>query len=77
MGFMNDSTYRNASDPNSLLDQGMTRNAVYNIRLTELPAVSDSTYSKVLPKKDKEKAVLNKTFYSCGAKYTNIRTHLK
>ena len=33
MGYMNDSSYRNASDPNSLIDQGITRNAVYNVRL--------------------------------------------
>jgi hypothetical protein len=51
----------------------MPRNAVYNMHLRDLPGIDNSTYSKVLPKKDKEKAILNKTFYSFGAKYTNIR----
>ena len=29
-GYFNDSSYLNASDPNSMVDQGMARNAVYN-----------------------------------------------
>ena len=31
--FLNDSTYLVASDPNTMRDQGQTRNALYNIKL--------------------------------------------
>jgi hypothetical protein len=33
--FMNDSTYLNASDPNSMRDQGMVRNAPYRVNVEE------------------------------------------
>lgn len=36
---MNDSTYFNASDPNSMKNQGGTRNAVYNIQINNIPDI--------------------------------------
>lgn len=73
-GFMNDSTYMNASDPNSMKDQGGTRNAVYNVRLDGVPSINDTAYSKAIGVNNPE--VTNNTFYAFGAKHTNIRSHL-
>jgi len=71
LGFMNDSSYKNASDPNSMIDQGVTRNAVYNVDLTDVPNINSSVYSKSLNIHNQE--VLNRSFYSFGGKHTNIR----
>lgn len=69
---MNDSTYNNASDPNSMKDQGNSRNAVYNVMMDGHPAIHSSSYSKALISPQK----LNKGFYSFGAQHTNIRSKL-
>ena len=45
---MIDSTYTNACDPNSMKDQGLSRNAVYNIKLTGEPSIEKHVYSKAL-----------------------------
>ena len=39
---MNNSTYLNASDPNSMKDLGPTRNAIYNFKYTNIPHINDS-----------------------------------
>ena len=64
---MNDSSYKNASDPNSMLDQGGTRNAVYNVRMSDVPPIYDSAYSKVLRHQEADKELLNRSFYAFGA----------
>lgn len=71
---MNDATHYNASDPNSMMDQGETRNAVYNIKLSGIPDGNRPTYSKALGVHDP--GVLNNTFYSFGAQHTNIRQNV-
>jgi hypothetical protein len=38
-GFINDSTYFNASDPNSMRNQGNIRNAIYNIKVNDVPDI--------------------------------------
>lgn len=50
MGYLNDSTATNPSNPSSMMDQGITRNAVYNMHFNgaEFPNVSDFEYSKAL-----------------------------
>ena len=42
IGFMNDSSYKNASDPSSMIDQGGVRNAVYNAELAGVPLISEN-----------------------------------
>jgi hypothetical protein len=39
---MNDGTGYNPSDPSSMLDQGTTRNSVYNIRIQGVPGIKDT-----------------------------------
>jgi len=70
---MNNSTYLNASDPNSMKDLGPCRNGIYNFRLTNVPKISDSTFSKTFGMNDED--ILNKTFYAAGSK-TSIKNHL-
>ena len=72
IGFMNEGTYSNACDPNSMKDQGNTRNAVYNIVMEGHPPIHASSYSKALLSPEK----LNKSFYSFGGNHTNIRKHI-
>ena len=36
---MIDSTYTNACDPNSMKDQGLPRNAIYNVAIEQDPSV--------------------------------------
>lgn len=73
LGYFNDSTHINPSDPNSMIDQGIVRNAVYNFSIDNIPNGRKECYSKALGKSDK--GSINNTFYSFGAKYTNIRDH--
>lgn len=73
LGYMNDSSYKNASDPNSMIDQGGTRNAVYNANMSNVPKIYHSTYSKVLKTQEEEKEKLNRSFYAFGAQHTNLR----
>ena len=47
---MNDGTGLNPSDPSSMLDQGSTRNSIYNIHLNGMPDVRNTKYSKALDK---------------------------
>jgi hypothetical protein len=77
LGYMNDSSYKNASDPNSMIDQGSTRNAVYNVRMSDVPPIYDSAYSRVLRHQEADKELLNRSFYAFGAQHTNLRTHFK
>ena len=62
---MNDGTGNNPSDPNSMQDQGFTRNAVYNLRNVGLPAVEQGEYSGALDCHYPGR--LNNSFYSFGA----------
>jgi len=70
---MSDATHSNPSDPNSMFDQGETRNAVYNVNFQGLPDGTAASYSKALGVHDKGSH--NNTFYSFGARYTNISDH--
>jgi hypothetical protein len=70
---MNDSTHLNPSDPNSMFDQGETRNCVYNMLFNNQPDGSNTVYSKALGVHDLGQQ--NNTFYSFGAKFTNISDH--
>ena len=72
---MNDGTGYNPSDPNSMLDQGITRNSIYNIRIQGVPNIKDTRYSKALGYHDPGKN--NNTFYAFGAQHTNIKDCLK
>lgn len=40
---MNDGSGSNPSDPNSMVDQGFVRNAVYNARKLGIPKVNEIT----------------------------------
>ena len=71
---MNDGTGLNPSDPSSMLDQGCTRNSIYNINLNGMPDVRNTKYSKALDTHNK--GLINNTFYSFGAQHTNIRKNL-
>lgn len=63
---MIDSTYVNASDPNSMRDLGQTRNAVYTWGAQQgAPNSASKSYSKFLVPKNKP---TNNTFYSFGGK---------
>lgn len=71
---MNDSTYLNACDPNSMRDQGISRNAVYNadivpIRMldTKSSTFSSSTKKPYVQFLNRD-GLINKTFYSFGGK---------
>ena len=75
MGFMNDGTYMNASDPSSMKDMGNIRNAVYNVKFDNVPEVQKTTYSKAIGHHNP--GSINNTFYSFGANHTNIRKNLK
>ena len=70
---MNDGSGNNPSDPNSMQDQGFTRNAVYNLRNVGPPPVNVGEYSGALDAHYPGR--LNNSFYSFGAKHTNIRRH--
>ena len=72
---MNDGTGFNPSDPNSMLDQGGTRNSVYNIKFAGVPDVRNTAYSKALNVHNQ--GLQNHTFYSFGAQHTNIKNNLK
>lgn len=72
---MNDGTGYNPSDPNSMLDQGGTRNSVYNLRIQGVPDIKDTRYSKALDINNPGKT--NNTFYAFGAQHTNIKETLK
>ena len=50
LGYLNDSTATNPSNPSTMMDQGITRNAVYNMTMnsSEFPHVGDWNYSKAL-----------------------------
>ena len=76
--FINDSTYLVASDPNTMRDQGSTRNAIYNIKVegdlnsrykpnfsTRLNTMID-TNSCINASKNIKKETLNRSFYSFG-----------
>lgn len=75
IGFMNDSTYLVASDPNSMVNQGRTRNVVYNVTYENIPKIQDNQYSKALEVHNLEQ--LNKHFYSFGANHTNLKLKLR
>jgi hypothetical protein len=64
---MIDSTYVNASDPNSMRDLGQTRNAEYTWGAQQggQPRSASKSYSKFLVPKNKP---TNHTFYSFGGK---------
>lgn len=63
---MIDSSYVNASDPNSMRDLGMTRNAVYNWTIKDRFKNSKSkSYQKYLIPKGKP---TNQSFYGFGGK---------
>ena len=65
VGFMSDGTGLNPSDPNSMIDQGHTRNSVYNIPVKGVPDVTYYKQSKSIGKHDP--GIMNNTFYSFGA----------
>lgn len=49
---MNDGTFTNPSDPNTMIDQGETRNGQYNFTIDQVPNGAQMTYSKALKLKD-------------------------
>ena len=61
---MNDGTALNMGDPNSMRDQGQTRNAVYNggINFNESKSMQRKPYKQFL----KRDGASNNTFYSFG-----------
>jgi hypothetical protein len=63
-GFMNDGTALNVGDPNSMRDQGSTRNAVYNgqIHFNESKSMHRLPYKQYL----RRDGPSNNTFYSFG-----------
>jgi len=63
-GFMSDGTALNMGDPNSMRDQGATRNAVYNgqIRFNKAKSLNRLPYSQFL----RRDGASNNTFYSFG-----------
>lgn len=78
---MNDSTYLNASDPNSMRDQGHTRNAVYNVGIEDNPKLHSKYLSSIAFSKTqsdfssegyaeylRRNGATNNTFYSFGGK---------
>ena len=72
-GFMSDGTAVNMGDPNSMRDQGSTRNAVYNGRIT----YNSSKSMQRLPYKPymRRDGPSNNTFYSFGgSKYIREET---
>lgn len=72
---MSDGTCLNVSDPNTMIDQGATRNAVYKIDARGLPNGTISNFSRV-KSANRQSGRLNNTFYSFGAQFTNIRNHI-
>lgn len=64
---MLDSTYVNASDPNSMRDQGQVRNAVYSFQVEQFKPRPKGDYYRQLVPKDKPS---NNSFYSFGGKST-------
>ena len=68
---MNDGSGYNPCDPNSMVDQGHTRNSVYNINKFGIPQVTQVKMRKRFDHSDP--GVLNNSFYSFGATHTNIR----
>lgn len=65
---MNDGTALNASDPNSMRDQGMTRNAQYVVKIRRGETTYNGkqhAYNRFLPE-HRDQRLLNKTFYSFG-----------
>ena len=71
---MNSGTGTNPSNPNSMMDQGYSRNAVYNINCKQIPEVSKVVYSKALGVHDK--GLNNQTFFSFGSRNTNFKNHM-
>ena len=63
-GFMSDGTALNMGDPNSMRNQGPTRNAIYNgaIQFDEQKAMARSPYKQFLRRDGPQ----NNTFYSFG-----------
>ena len=64
-GFMNDSTAVNMGDPNSMRDQGQTRNAVYNANIL-LDEGRATTYKRPYNAFLRRDGPTNNTFYSFG-----------
>jgi hypothetical protein len=52
LGYFNDGTASNPSDPNTMMDLGHTRNAVYNIPIKGMPDVAVKSRSKAISKND-------------------------
>lgn len=73
-GYMLDSTYTNASDPNSMRDQGAVRNCQYVGKVNEDKTTADEYAKKRTAKHQSYDRYLvptansNKTFYSFGGK---------
>ena len=57
-----------------MVDQGHSRNAVYNIDALNIPDVSKTVYSKALGIHDS--GTTNQTFFSFGSRNTNFRKHM-
>ena len=70
-GYMNDGSAFNPSNPSSMVDQGTIRNSVFNIPIKGVPNVTRYKQSSAIGIHDP--GVLNNSFYSFGAKHTNIR----
>lgn len=74
IGYFNDGTATNPSDPNTMFNQGEVRNSVFNIPIRGVPDVQRFKKSKAYHVNDPD--VVNQTFYSYGAQHTNIREKL-
>jgi hypothetical protein len=57
-----------------MMDQGLIRNAVYNMDAKQIPDISKVTYSKALGVHNQ--GMSNQTFFSFGSRNTNFRNHI-
>lgn len=57
-----------------MTNQGNVRNSIFNVPAKGVPHVERIKISKALRMKDPQ--LVNQTFYSYGAKHTNIRDKL-
>jgi len=66
-GYMSDGTAINMGDPSSMRDQGQTRNAIYNVNITDRLTSSQSNFkSKPYSEFLNRDAAANNCYYSFG-----------
>ncbi|CDW78824.1 UNKNOWN [Stylonychia lemnae] len=76
--YLNDSTYNNASDPNSMRDQGMVRNAPYNIQYyQQCPPLKSARNYSTNGFSDRSRPITASFHTSVGPKHTNVKPNLE